>query len=1383
MSTTDDESLPSSQGGSKCRGQPKPYGKVHPTRQLVECPVDGVLSLREYLGPAEDPVCNWQDPQLVKPSNNNNHEGRINIADITTWWPWDDEIAFYSPPTPSTADSENTCNNRHFETISNRELHEIILDCPSFLSSKTPSHNKRVAIVIPIEDMTESAVALMAVMAQGMIAVPLDPRMPPSRVLEAMEQLECTCLVTTERYVLEYKFLEKQHNDKKNKMYTATNAGQEMSFESDSASDTSDTTSELYEYRTHPSFRSSVGETYYKYFEEMVKDIRIVSNRERRGVLDWSCFYPTSHGDGNGGNGQEWWSRYTPPTYTRTAGAGVEWSDSDPAVLLRTSGTTSKPKIVPISYDMLLYGAISLAAALRLKRDDCNCNCLPYYHTGGITCNLWAILVSGSSLLMAGPLEDPNQFLDSLLIDDSRDNDKCSCPANIQGPRPLPTWYYGGPWLHKAIILMAEAKYRANNKQPLPSKLRFIRNAQCHINHSMIIRLSTVFGVPVIPTYAMSEAMPISFSAPIDVSLDPPFEVVDSVGFPLCDLCIFDRYEDEVMEYVENIHDEEVELGEVAVKGAGVITHYLGMDVSKTHNSDGWLRTGDLGLLDKHGRLYIKGRSKEMIKRGGEQVWPNEIDDVVEKVTGVNTACSFGVANELWGEEVAVAVVLADPTQYGNQPYLDALTKDIMQTCKERLDQISTPKQIKYLKSPDELLCGSSGKYIKAKMADHLGITAVDTGALRILTSASQMHEATLAQGQETSEDDTDQTLWEWCLALLETKSEDGHRVIPSDALNGVRFLVTLFVVQVHVGLFPNLPWVKMQGYFPNMMIFFSIGGFQTTCQVARSVKSQWAHFVGTKVGALHSLFVISNLITYPSYVLFRAFDEDGNLVWGASDWVKSVFWLLFCTMTGLGHKWNVNMFTWFQSTYYIFLAMFPFIDDYLRLLTLKRQLIWLFVSGLTAGALWGLLFVTTPSDTFWNDLYPLGWTIVTWLPLLVASMCAAYLFRRIVEYCAKKKEKELADSESQERLDDPSSIKAEYVADYTKMWGVVCDATSLFLFAIWMGIAFGPNCMCLHEETVFEMRPDSEPDEGGCPWRPGLDNYQWTCDITYDEFVDYIHDDEKLYEFGRFTTNLAGGFGYLRCSSPVFLLWCSTMAFGTGYTSRIFSSYVFKQYLAPLGYPVYLVHMSVARYYWVATRGLKREHWWGREGEFPFPVEWWEFFLIIIISIVLGAFINILLVPHLLPHTISIGVKVCTKISEVVGWCAGKCCKTQSLESEPDAYYKKDGRASSADETSTMKQLKHMIRGLTGIEVVSRDMVLKHLGLDSLGATALLRTLRSTVPAARKLTLRQLNECETVGSLHDLLDDRSSASASEKMVPPSPASTANSGESSFGTN
>ena len=274
--------------------------------------------------------------------------------------------------------------------------------------------------------------------------------------------------------------------------------------------------------------------------------------------------------------------------------------------------------------------------------------------------------------------------------------------------------------------------------------------------------------------------------------------------------------------------------------------------------------------------------------------------------------------------------------------------------------------------------------------------------------------------------------------------------------------------------------------------------------------------------------------------------------------------------------------------------------------------------------------------------------------------------------------------------------------------------------------------------------------------WRIGLDDYVWTCDIAYNEWTDFILPDPNHFDYGRFVTNFSGAFGYLRCSAPIYLLWCTTMAFGTGYTSRIFSSIVMQK-LAPLGYPVYLLHLAVTRYYWVATRGLKQQYWWGREGEFPFPVEWWEFFLVTFISVGIGGMVNTYLVPPCLPYTISWGVRVCTLISSFVTACAS-CFGIDLSEKEPEED-KKSGAG--PEETATYKQLRVMIRGLTGMEV-TRDLPLDHLGLDSLGATALLGTLRSTVPAARNLTLRELQECGTVGSLHEFLDGGNSITGAD---------------------
>ncbi|CAB9499627.1 7a-methyl-1,5-dioxo-octahydro-1H-inden-4-yl [Seminavis robusta] len=1229
-------------------GQPRPHGQPHPTLQQVDALAHDVESLRRNLG-VHDPLLNWQVSR---------HE--MNLCDIRTWFPNDDHVAFYSP-------AAKTTDIPSYDRLTYRQLHKALDQCPSFAASPTSDTN--VAIVLPVDHMAHTAMALLSVISVGAVAVPLDPRMPTFRVLEAMQQLDCAAFVASQSILLEGKLplLEKQPDGT---------------------------------YKTSPALmqENSTEENrrLVEYFTNDVKEIRMVDCGVC-GRLDWTILEKTGTGDEG-----IVWAVQSSKLSKNSQKAKQTTNPQKTAMLLRTSGTTNKPKVVPISHSHLAFAATGIASALALKRDDCNCNSMPFYHIGGISANLLAVLISGGSVIMAGPLTDPDVFLDHI--------------ETTPGKDVTATWYYAGPSMHKAILLMAESRWEANFRC-LPNNLRFVRSASAHLNHDMALRLSRVFECQVIPTYGMSEAMPICSSAPIDVRFRPPCEVIDSVGYSVgTSIRILDPETDEVLEYGSD------QVGEISVKGPGVISHYVGLDVTKTHTPDGWLKTGDRGTLDRQGRLFIKGRSKEMIKRGGEQVWPNEIDDVVEKVAGVATAVTFGVPNELWGEEVAVAVVLSDGDQIDNEAYIHNLENQIMETCRSKLDDLSMPQQIKFLPSTSCLLKGSTGKYIRSKMASHLGITAVDTGALRVLESVGQFKKAANLPATPTtvctsafdgSNSENNDVPW-W-----DSTNEDGRRVMPSDALNGLRFLVACVVVGVHVGQYPNLSWVKLQAYQPNMMIFFGIGGFQIACSVARSVKERWASFVGSKIGSLHTLFVLAQLFTLPSYILFFAFDENGNMKWDMTEWIKFSIQFLFATITGMGHGFDVNKFTWFQSTFYMFLIMFPFLDDFLRRQTLKWQGILLVLFGILAAGIWGLLYLIVPSDIFWGPLYPVGWSIVTWLPLLVAGMLAAYFFRRIAEYYLKQRNKDLEErNEAQPQSDDPDTLLVEDVAAYSKIWGWATDVCSFILLLFAIAVAASPNCLCVHNDTIEAMRPGEPLPEEECSFSDGREDYRWICGITHEEWINVIQPDPNHIEYGRFPTMFGGAIGYLRTIAPLLLFWIAAMGFGNGYTAKFFSSRIMTR-LAPLGYPVYLLHMGTARYYWIATRGWVKQDWWELGGEIPFPVQ-----------------------------CISLGVRVCSFVSKCVKCIT--CQKAQEQELENDDSF--DGQI----KVSTYNQVKTMVRGLTGVDV-NRSIKLKYLGLDSLGATALLGMLRASVPAAKNLTIQQLQECETVGCLSDFLDESSS--------------------------
>jgi len=200
---------------------------------------------------------------------------------------------------------------------------------------------------------------------------------------------------------------------------------------------------------------------------------------------------------------------------------------------------------------------------------------------------------------------------------------------------------------------------------------------------------------------------------------------------------------------------------------------------------------------------------------------------------------------------------------------------------------------------------------------------------------------------------------------------------------------------------------------------------------------------------------------------------------------------------------------------------------------------------------------------------------------------------------------------------------------------------------------------------------------------------------------------------------------------------------------------------LAPLGYPVYLMQMAVERYYWLATRGMERQHWWGREGEIPFPVAWYEFFLILFITVVVGGLINTFIVPPLMPHSIALGVRVCSWLSRVASKAASYCLGESTMNGISGPHQTEENQEKAREQLTAYEQVEAMVRGLTGVQV-SPESALRNLGLDSLGAAALLGTLRSSVPAARKLTLLQLHNCDTVGDLAELLQRESSTESQQ---------------------
>jgi acyl-CoA synthetase (AMP-forming)/AMP-acid ligase II/acyl carrier protein len=296
-------------------------------------------------------------------------------------------------------------------------------------------------------------------------------------------------------------------------------------------------------------------------------------------------------------------------------------SGNDHAFILFTSGTTAHPKFVPLSHASVCLSAYNAAAVLRLESRDRLLNVLPFFHAHGLISGLLTALAAGSSVVCTSGF-DPVAFFRWLT-------------------EFRPTWYTAVPAIHQALLSVAD-RYTNNLRR---CSLRVIRSASATLPNDVLHELESLFGVPVIETYGMTEAA--SQIAANSLGRRKPGSVGQPAG---AEIAIMDR-EGRLMAADER--------GEIALRGPTITTGYDN-DIAATRSAfrDGWFLTGDLGYLDQDGYLFIVGRVKDVIKRGGQQVAPAEVEQVLLKHPDVIEAAAFSIPHERLGEDVAAAVVL-----------------------------------------------------------------------------------------------------------------------------------------------------------------------------------------------------------------------------------------------------------------------------------------------------------------------------------------------------------------------------------------------------------------------------------------------------------------------------------------------------------------------------------------------------------------------------------------------------------------------------------------------------------------------------------------------------------------------------------------------------
>jgi acyl-CoA synthetase (AMP-forming)/AMP-acid ligase II len=331
------------------------------------------------------------------------------------------------------------------------------------------------------------------------------------------------------------------------------------------------------------------------------------------------------------------------------AGATATTPDvDDVALILHTSGSTGRPKRVPLKHANLSISAQNIARSYSLTPDDVALCVMPLFHVHGLVASTLATLTSGGTVVV------PNKFNPLSFWRIAKDTGT--------------TWYSAVPTIHQILLS------RKSSERPAGAeRLRFIRSCSASLAPQLMAETEAAFGAPVLEAYGMTEAAHQMASNPLPPTARKP----GSVG-PGTDVQI------SIMDAAGTHQPTDVR-GEVVIKGPNVITGYENNpEANATSFVDGWFRTGDQGYLDADGYLHLVARIKELINRGGEKISPREIDEVLLTHPAVAEAVCFGVNHPTWGEEVAAAVVVQQPTTEA----------DLLAFCKERLAEFKRPKQI-----------------------------------------------------------------------------------------------------------------------------------------------------------------------------------------------------------------------------------------------------------------------------------------------------------------------------------------------------------------------------------------------------------------------------------------------------------------------------------------------------------------------------------------------------------------------------------------------------------------------------------------------------------------------------------------------------------------
>jgi amino acid adenylation domain-containing protein len=348
----------------------------------------------------------------------------------------------------------------------------------------------------------------------------------------------------------------------------------------------------------------------------------------------------------------------------------------DVAVILYTSGTTSRPKLVPLTQANILTSARAIAATLELTPEDRCLNVMPLFHIHGLVGALFSSIMAGASVICSAGFDSERFFT---LLEDFH-----------------PTWYTAVPTIHQAVLSRAPSY----SETLRCSDLRFIRSSSAPLPVRVKQELEQVFQVPVIESYGMTEASHQIASNPLPPGERKPRSVGMSAG---AEIAIMNEKGDFL---------PRGSVGEVVVRGAAITSGYANnAEATQESFAHGWFRTGDQGYLDADQYLFLTDRMHETINRGGEKISPAELDEVLKEHPAVSEAVTFAVPHPTLGQDIAAAVILRENASVG--------PAEIQKFAATQLADFKIPRQVLIV---DTIPKTATGKIQRKGLAEKLGL-------------------------------------------------------------------------------------------------------------------------------------------------------------------------------------------------------------------------------------------------------------------------------------------------------------------------------------------------------------------------------------------------------------------------------------------------------------------------------------------------------------------------------------------------------------------------------------------------------------------------------------------------------------------------------------